>query len=346
MEDESEYIPHPDQEPPADPAENTIIDQVQAAILETLQGFPLDTIEVDLKEVAGASQEDLLRAADFSKLSYGTNEAKLRATGFPTRAELEAEGYHLEFLSEPDTDTHCVILTKNDSDQAWLAFRGTKTKENIKTDLRINVTEMPGVGKVHRGFYTAYTSIKPQVDAALARHAEAGKDKIHITGHSLGGALATLAAVDLAQEGKNIDQVTTFGSPRVLSSSAAQTYHALGLNECTLRLSQQRDPVPQAVPRQLGYRHIGVHVDLPRVKEAPLHKMKGYRQGAQALKDDKIPLSSISFFYLPKKFIQYLVQTVQKLFSKTKAIEGDTSIKPTPTPGDRDRNRGSGQSKL
>jgi len=36
-----------------------------------------------------------------------------------------------------------------------------------------------------------------------------------LVGHSLGGAVATIAAVDFAQSGLNIDSFITFGSPRV-----------------------------------------------------------------------------------------------------------------------------------
>jgi nuclear pore complex protein Nup85 len=55
---------------------------------------------------------------------------------------------------------------------------------------------------VHGGFLSAYDSIKPQIFMLLDAITEAGTSeepwRVHVTGHSLGGALATLCAYELA----------------------------------------------------------------------------------------------------------------------------------------------------
>jgi nuclear pore complex protein Nup85 len=55
---------------------------------------------------------------------------------------------------------------------------------------------------VHSGFLTAYDSVKVKVLRLVDQlTADASKDKpwdVFVTGHSLGGALATLCAYDLA----------------------------------------------------------------------------------------------------------------------------------------------------
>lgn len=63
--------------------------------------------------------------------------------------------------------------------------------------------ELP-LSQVHHGFLSAYTSVRPQVlgvlDALLAGEAEPWT--VYCTGHSLGGALSTLCAYDLARRTK------------------------------------------------------------------------------------------------------------------------------------------------
>ena len=70
---------------------------------------------------------------------------------------------------------------------------------------------------MHQGFYAAYTSVSSQVNAAvkalMIRYPTA---TFLITGHSLGGALATFAGVDIKTTLGVTTRMTmyTFGSPR------------------------------------------------------------------------------------------------------------------------------------
>ena len=75
-----------------------------------------------------------------------------------------------------------------------------------------------GPGKVHLGIATAldfvWDSFKDRISADRP---------LFITGHSLGGGLATLAAARLSQ-GRDVHGVYTFGSPRVGDSEFAQQF--------------------------------------------------------------------------------------------------------------------------
>lgn len=55
---------------------------------------------------------------------------------------------------------------------------------------------------VHGGFLSAYDSIRPQIFMLVDAITESGTSeapwRVHVTGHSLGGALATLCAYELA----------------------------------------------------------------------------------------------------------------------------------------------------
>lgn len=82
---------------------------------------------------------------------------------------------------------------------AVLAFRGTDDFPDAIADIRYNQAAYPfvaGAGLTHVGFTGIYQSIRTAVQAAV-NSLPAGIT-FYVTGHSLGGAVATLAAPDIA----------------------------------------------------------------------------------------------------------------------------------------------------
>jgi len=144
------------------------------------------------------------------------------------------------------------------------AFRGTKLTNvlNYLEDLSFLHKKpfhdaIPGA-EVHGGFLDAYMSIRAQVNAA-------GKvlTKLYpnlpfvVTGHSLGAAIGTLAAADLAIEQSipNPVELWTFGSPRVGNPVFSQYIDKKYLHE-SFRVTNNRDPVPRLPPAFLNVQHI------------------------------------------------------------------------------------------
>jgi predicted lipase len=78
--------------------------------------------------------------------------------------------------------------------------------------------------------------------------------KIVATGHSLGGALASLAAGVLRSQGKTVD-LYTYGAPKIGLESLSQYLSDTTLGN-TYRVTHKGDPVPKLPPALLGYRHI------------------------------------------------------------------------------------------
>ena len=80
----------------------------------------------------------------------------------------------------------------NDGKNACVAFRGTEPTawSDIKADLKIRRVKVP-TGFVHRGFRDALDEVWSDVAEWLRKQK---KEHVFFTGHSLGGALATLAA--------------------------------------------------------------------------------------------------------------------------------------------------------
>ena len=130
---------------------------------------------------------------------------------------------------------------------AVLAFRGTeKDFKDIRSDLDARFYGTEG-GRMHRGFHAAYDPIADDVRAATE---DLGNQPLYVTGHSLGGALATVAAWDLERD--TLAACYTFGSPRV----GDQDLDA-ALKAPVYRVVNAADIVPRVPFMAMGYRHVG-----------------------------------------------------------------------------------------
>jgi hypothetical protein len=192
-------------------------------------------------------------------------------------AQASAQAYSQSTLGDIGTDTHCTIVELPD---CWIiAFRGTKSIRNWITDAEFERTLPAGVDtrlgvKVHAGFYQALCSVSDTIQKFLgyspdfnnARPASGNSKPLFITGHSLGGALAILTALELHMLGFQIAQVYTFGQPRVGNAAFKKLYED-ALGDRTFRLVFQEDVVPRVPhfdPRPTTwhdpYRHAGTEV--------------------------------------------------------------------------------------
>lgn len=84
--------------------------------------------------------------------------------------------------------------TSNDTEEVELKANWASVSDSSDKTSQNNDTL-----KVHKGFYTAYLSVRDTLLAILYSITnQFNKWSIIVTGHSLGGSLATLAAYDLA----------------------------------------------------------------------------------------------------------------------------------------------------
>ncbi|OXM13170.1 lipase family protein [Paenibacillus herberti] len=111
-------------------------------------------------------------------------------------------------------------------DAVLVAFRGTISTSEWLTDFmadQIDFDLVKNGGSTHRGFTSLYKSLRPQLLELLGK--TPSRKPLFLTGHSLGGAISTLAALDLAVNSVFRSPIVyTYASPRVGNSQFAETY--------------------------------------------------------------------------------------------------------------------------
>eukprot|EP01084_Bolivina_argentea_P153151 267054_1 len=147
--------------------------------------------------------------------------------------------------------------------QIVISFRGSHNTVDWLDDFDIPQVTYPGIpdGYVHQGYYDSWMKdLKPSVMKAATtlmdshRHAP-----VLLTGHSLGAAVAQLAAIDIANYATNTSNDAliysyNFGSPRWGNLVMAKYFESLvGYH---FRLTNQHDPVPT-----LPYKHMGDYAE-------------------------------------------------------------------------------------
>lgn len=158
------------------------------------------------------------------------------------------------FMSEGKTGA-CLVVKKKHvmvflgmgkgkyEGQAFVAIKGTASLYDALTDLNTGVhSSHTGFG-IHQGFYYAFDSILNDLRKFLI--GLKGVRVIHCVGHSLGGAIATLAAdwIKTANIAPTVG-LYTFGSPRVGLKPFANRCTSTLRPENIFRVSHQTDPVP------------------------------------------------------------------------------------------------------
>ncbi|KAK7461704.1 hypothetical protein VKT23_008130 [Stygiomarasmius scandens] len=128
----------------------------------------------------------------------------------------------------------------------------------------------PGVNaphgtKVHSGFLAGWDSVAPSVlsilTAQLALHPDT--QQIITVGHSLGGAISTLAAMSLLIKhrkditGRREVKNYSYGAPRIGNKVFAEFVNSQ-LGDKAFRVVHADDGVPTMIPRELGYHHHGI----------------------------------------------------------------------------------------
>ena len=186
----------------------------------------------------------------FVELAYGTvnfdnikENALLSAAAYRTldnaSAVIAGTDYKLVHQATLEESGVSYFLARNSARQV-LSFRGTSNLENVLVDLKVSLMLDSKFGiQLHRGFAETSSSVLKYLTPSLDKSIP-----IIITGHSLGGAVAVIVAFYLQQEGYDVQQVVTFGQPKVTNVGGAASFNDLPL----LRVVTVKDIIPLVPP--------------------------------------------------------------------------------------------------
>ncbi len=164
-------------------------------------------------------------------------------------AALKTIGFEDYQFIERDNAEAYVFWTPHD---CIVVFRGTEPGEvkDIKSDVDAVLIVAETVGRVHRGFKRDADQLWEPLEQIL----KDVQKPLWFTGHSLGGALATISAgrCVLSPVPSSPEGLFTFGSPRV---GNRRFINFVKLNH--YRWVNNNDIVTRLPPRWLGYRHAG-----------------------------------------------------------------------------------------
>ena len=131
-----------------------------------------------------------------------------------------------------------------------VAFPGTDNIDCFGADFDLFPVSLPGVGRVHRGFWDAWEAIATPVMSAI------GEQPVTFVGHSLGAAIAILAAMSMTLAGKPPVAVYGFEPPRVSPDLGIRTT----LGKVDVRLYKNgNDLVPDVPP---GWSHAALLIPI------------------------------------------------------------------------------------
>ena len=160
---------------------------------------------------------------------------------------------HFNYIENKKTDTQSFVFRKKNL--IVLVFRGSQQLKDWQTNfnlqlipfkLQVSQATASPAGKVHRGFFEAWASVELDVVEQLQQW-RTPDTKLFVTGHSLGGALAALAAVSLQAQGLHVDGLYTFGQPRVGDWEFVNKLNS-GLRYRSFRFVNNNDAVPLIPP--------------------------------------------------------------------------------------------------
>jgi len=191
-------------------------------------------------------QEMALFCLDLAQAAYTKDYANIACTG-------------IQEFSDVNTDTE-GFTGMADGRTMVIAFTGSESVKDWLNNLKFLQTPYPSVTqnqniKVHYGFYTGYLSARQYVHDRVNI---SQPEQVIVTGHSLGGGLATLCALDIQYNffPENPKQVVsyTYASPKVGNLDFVASYNRRVPR--TFRIVNGGDGVPWLPRAWQGYAHV------------------------------------------------------------------------------------------
>ena len=147
-----------------------------------------------------------------------------------------------------DQKDEVAFEVKQDNGITIIVIRGTANAENVQSDIDVRLVDDARTGiQLHKGFRDASLGVMEIIDRD-----HTVEHTVHVTGHSLGGAISQILGMWLHKRGHNV-QIFSYGSPKV-------TYQIMSGGQPThWRVVRLSDPIPFTPP--WPYAHTGLFID-------------------------------------------------------------------------------------
>jgi hypothetical protein len=214
---------------------------------------PCPNNSCDSVKLSNDDVKNIIKVMDYSKYAYDID-----------LAEKDHKLQNMKLINNPQLDTRILLGYDQSLNSIVITFRGTDNFSNIVSDLKFlkdDLTNLEGCDgcKVHSGFLESFKGNQQAIDLELKNLKDLyPNSKLIITGHSYGGAVATIEASYLEKKGFDVSLVT-FGSPRVGNKEYAEFVNN-AIKGQNLRVTYFEDPVISIPPTGLGYQHVGSEI--------------------------------------------------------------------------------------
>ncbi|MCJ1374937.1 hypothetical protein MMC20_006170 [Loxospora ochrophaea] len=239
------------------------------AVLAALSYLPLTyaaPLVVQQRDIDAATLANFNLFEQFSAAAYcpGNNDVtnggtKLTcATGNCPLVEADDVTTVYEFQNSFFTDVTGYLATDDTRSLIVLAFRGSESIQNFLADADFPQvpTDICTLCTAHQGFWDSWLEARAGILAAFNTTVAAYPSyNVVVTGHSLGAAIADLAAAELRKiVGEEKVALYTFGSPRIAGQVLSD--YITNQQGGNFRVTHSDDPVPRLPPLLIdGYVH-------------------------------------------------------------------------------------------
>ena len=182
-------------------------------------------------------------------------------------ANLQAEDEKFISVTGESKNSAQAILVEH-QDYFCLAFRGTDQLSDWLDNINV-VTEKALFGEFHRGFLESFEDVWKELSPKYKELNSKKERRLFLTGHSLGGAVATVAAAKLIHEDIPFTAVYTFGQPRSMTTATAREFNGKAKSKF-FRFQNNNDLVTRTPAWLMGYRHVGIYVHI--TEDMKLHR--------------------------------------------------------------------------
>lgn len=157
-------------------------------------------------------------------------------------------------------------------DYLCMAFRGTDEVLDWLDNMNV-LREEVLFGEFHKGFWKSVEDVWSAMNSRCRALLREKKRPVFFTGHSLGGAMATIAAAIYIDQDLPFTSVYTFGQPRAMNRPTARIYN-LEAKSRHHRFVNNEDIVTRVPTRLAGHSHVGncIYID----NDGIMHKELGF----------------------------------------------------------------------